>query len=96
MANHEQNVALPLRSQTLLGVCEAIGEDFGFNANYLRVPLGAIVVFNVWMAVAVYLGLGVVVLASRMLFPKGKQADANEVRKVPVHANSEVETRIAA
>ena len=96
MANHEQNVALPFRSQTLLGVCEAIGEDFGFNANYLRVPLGAIVVFNVWMAVAVYLGLGVVVLASRMLFPKAKQADASEVRTVPVHANSEVETRIAA
>ena len=43
MSDHDQNVALPLRSQTLLGVCEAIGEDFGFIANYLRVPLGAIV-----------------------------------------------------
>ena len=96
MTDHEQNVPLPLRSQTLLGVCEAIGEDFGFNANYLRVPLGAIVVFNVWLAVAAYLALGVLVLASRMLFPKAKIAKAAAVRTAPVHANSEVETRIAA
>ena len=25
------------RNDTLLGICEGIGEDFGFNANYLRV-----------------------------------------------------------
>ena len=96
MTDHDQTVALPMRSQTLLGVCEAIGEDFGFNANYLRVPLGAIVVFNMWGAVAVYLGLGVIVLASRMLFPKAKVVNAAEVRSVPAHANSEVEARIAA
>lgn len=96
MTGHEQNVALPLRSQTLLGVCEAIGEDFGFNANYLRVPLGAIVVFNVWAAVGAYLALGVIVLASRMLFPKAKPARAALVSTAPVHANSEIEARIAA
>ena len=96
MTDHEQNVALPMRSQTLLGVCEAIGEDFGFNANYLRVPLGAIVVFNVWGAVAAYLALGVIVLASRMLFPKANAAGAAVVRTAPIHANSEVEARIAA
>ncbi len=66
----DQNVPLPLRSYTLLGVCEAIGEDFGFNANYLRVPLGAMVVFNIWAAVGAYLALGLVVLASRLFFPK--------------------------
>ena len=96
MTDQDQNVALPLRSQTLLGVCEAIGEDFGFNANYLRVPLGAIVVFNVWAAVGAYLALGVIVLASRMLFPKAKPERVADVRSAPIHANSEVETRIAA
>ena len=54
----DQTVPLPLRSYTFLGVCEAIGEDFGFNPNYLRVPLGAIVVFNIWAAVGAYLALG--------------------------------------
>ena len=96
MTNDEQNVALPMRSQTLLGVCEAIGEDFGFNANYIRAPLGAIVVFNIWAAIGVYLGLGLVVLASRLLFPKAKPASVADVRQAPIHANSEVETRIAA
>ena len=96
MTDHDQNVALPLRSQTVLGVCEAIGEDFGFNANYLRVLLGAVVVFNIWAALAAYLGLGLVVLASRMLFPKVKAGNPAEVRSALVHANSEVETKIAA
>lgn len=96
MPDQDHNVALPLRSQTLLGVCEAIGEDFGFNANYLRVPLGAIVVFNVWAAVGVYAALGLIVLASRLLFPKAKAVAVNEVRSDPVPANSEIEARIAA
>ena len=30
------------RDDTLLGVCFALGEDFGFNPVYLRVPLGEI------------------------------------------------------
>lgn len=70
MRADDQTIPLPLRSYTLLGVCEAIGEDFGFNANYLRVPLGAIVVINIWAALGAYLLLGLVVLASRLMFPK--------------------------
>ena len=27
---------LPLRNDTILGVCEAIGQDFGFNPLWLR------------------------------------------------------------
>ena len=96
MTDHDQNVPLPLRSQTLLGVCEAIGEDFGFNANFLRVPLGAIVLLNIWAPVFVYVALGLVVLASRMMFHKAKPTRAAEVRSAPVHANSEIEARIAA
>ncbi|MEO7655359.1 MAG: PspC domain-containing protein [Sphingomicrobium sp.] len=95
MTAQDHNVALPVRSQTLLGVCEALGEDFGFNANFIRVPLGAIVVLNVGAAVAVYLGLGVIVLASRLLFPVPKATTGTAVR-VPEPANSQVETRIAA
>jgi phage shock protein C len=64
------DVALPLRSHTILGVCEAIGEDFGFNAAFLRVPLAAMVLWNPLAAIGGYFGLGAVVLASRLLFPK--------------------------
>ncbi|HEX5237242.1 MAG TPA: PspC domain-containing protein [Sphingomicrobium sp.] len=68
-------VALPLRSHTILGVCEAIGEDFGFNPTFLRIPLAMIVLWNLGWAIALYLGLGAIVLASRLLFPKPPAAE---------------------
>ena len=64
--------ALPLRNHNILGVCEAIGEDFGFNPVLLRVPFAASVLLSPPMAIAAYLALGVVVLLSRLLFPKPK------------------------
>jgi len=74
MHAQDSNVALPLRSHTVLGVCEAIGEDFGFNPTFLRVPLAASVLWSPTWAIVTYLALGVVVLASRLLFPKPKAA----------------------
>jgi len=72
MEAQENQIALPLRSHTILGVCEAVGEDFGFNPTFLRVPFAAIVLYSPLIAVGAYLALGVVVLASRLLFPKAK------------------------
>jgi phage shock protein C len=69
-------VALPLRSHTILGVCEAVGEDFGFNPVLLRIPFAASVVYSPMLAIGAYLGLGLVVLASRLLFPKAKATEA--------------------
>ena len=91
----DQNVPLPLRSYTLLGVCEAIGEDFGFNANYLRVPLGFLVVFNIWAAIGAYLALGLVVLASRLLFPKRTAERAVEAVEAGA-ANRNFDEKLAA
>jgi phage shock protein PspC (stress-responsive transcriptional regulator) len=83
-------VALPLRSHTILGICEAIGEDFGFNPVLLRIPFAASVIYSPTLAIGTYLALGVVVLASRLLFPKAKVAEvlseqpsaANEQRQL--------------
>ena len=91
----ESTTALPLRSYTILGVCEAIGEDFGINPLFLRVPLAAIVVVSVQWAVIAYLALGVVVLASRLLFPRPKLAAVNDA-PVIVPANSQADERLAA
>src|SRR3954464_2869239 len=63
-------VALPLRSHTILGVCEAIGECFRLNPTLLRVPFAATVLDTPLYAVMAYFALGAVVLASRLLFPK--------------------------
>jgi len=70
MSAQENQVTLPLRSHTILGVCEAIGEDFGFNPVLLRVPFAASVLYSPLMAIGAYFAVGAVVLASRLLFPK--------------------------
>jgi phage shock protein PspC (stress-responsive transcriptional regulator) len=70
MEAQENQVALPLRSHTILGVCEAIGEDFGFNPTFLRIPFAASVLYSPVWAIGTYLALGLVVLASRLIFPK--------------------------
>ena len=62
--------ALPLRSDTMLGVCEALGQDFGFHPNWLRLALGSMVLWSPWGAFGIYLGLGVIVGLSRLVAPQ--------------------------
>ena len=57
-------------------MCEAIGEDFGFNPVFLRVPFAATVLWSPMMAIGAYFALGAVVLASRLLFPQGARPQA--------------------
>lgn len=74
MSAHENYVPLPLRSHTILGVCEAIGEDFGFNPIFLRVILAAMVLYSPMIAIGSYFALGALVLGSRLLFPNADRA----------------------
>ena len=76
MEAQENQVALPLRSHTILGVCEAVGEDFGFNPVFLRIAFALPVIYAPMLTIAVYLGLGVIVLASRLLAPRPKRKAA--------------------
>jgi phage shock protein PspC (stress-responsive transcriptional regulator) len=76
MEAQDNQVALPLRSHTILGVCEGLGEDFGFNPVFLRIPLAASVIWSPMIAIGAYFALGLVVLASRLLFPKAKASTA--------------------
>ncbi len=61
---------LPLRNDTLLGVCEAIGQDFGFNPLWLRLAFIAPLFVAPVATVGVYLTLGAVVATSRYFFPR--------------------------
>jgi phage shock protein PspC (stress-responsive transcriptional regulator) len=81
MSAQENQVALPLRSHTILGVCEALGEDFGFNPVLLRIPFAASVVYSPLLAIGAYFGLGALVLASRMLFPRAKVTETAVERR---------------
>lgn len=94
----DRTVPLPLRNDTILGVCEALGEDLGINPNFIRVPLAASVLLSFTLAFGTYLALGAVVLLSRLLYPKAKAAPSVEApaRSIEVAANSEAEERAAA
>jgi phage shock protein PspC (stress-responsive transcriptional regulator) len=88
MMNAQENqVALPLRPHTILGVCEAIGEDFGFNPIFLRVPFAATVLVSPLWSIVAYFALGAVVLASRLLFPKPKATNVVGAAPAQQHAN---------
>ena len=74
METQANQVALPLRSHTILGVCEALGEDFGFNASWLRAALAIGFLLNPPVIIGAYVGLAAVVLVSRWIYPKAKAA----------------------
>jgi phage shock protein PspC (stress-responsive transcriptional regulator) len=75
------------RNDTLLGVCEAIGEDLGFNPNYLRVALAVGVFFSLAASVGVYLAMGAVVLATRLLHRAPRKLASQPVA-APVEAEA--------
>ena len=87
--------ALPLRAHTILGVCEAIGEDFGFNPVFLRIPLAVCVIWSPLVAFGTYFALGGVVLLSRLLFPQPKD-EAAPASATPAPANEQRELARAA
>jgi phage shock protein PspC (stress-responsive transcriptional regulator) len=83
--------ALPLRAHTILGVCEAIGEDFGFNPVFLRIPLAVCVIWSPLAAFGTYFALGGVVLLSRLLFPRRKdEAAVSSATRVPANEQREL------
>ena len=88
-----------LRNDTIFGICEAIGEDFGFHANFLRVPLAALVIFSPFAALGLYAALGLAVLAARLLFPARRQpaaAPAEGTASSPTADNQTQEELLAA
>lgn len=62
------------RDDTMFGVCEALGEDLGFHPNYLRVTLAVLLLWNPVVVIATYLAAGLVVLASRLIWPNRRRA----------------------
>jgi phage shock protein C len=85
--------ALPLRNHNILGVCEAIGEDFGFSPVLLRILFAVSVLWSPMIAICTYLALGVVVLASRLLFPEPK-VDVPAAESAPVAQSETAEPKL--
>jgi phage shock protein PspC (stress-responsive transcriptional regulator) len=95
-----QNIksSLIARSDTLFGVCEALGTDFGISPNWLRIAFAAAVIYNLEYAIGAYLAVGLVVAITRFFYPSPRPAavapagpaetvaDAPELEAVVTHA----------
>lgn len=85
---------LMLRNDTILGVCQGIGDDFGFSPMLLRVPFAVCLLLNPYLVVGTYMGLGALVLVSRLIYPNRRRGTAAAVAE-PVEAAAQTPAREA-
>ena len=57
------------RPETILGVCESLGDDFGISGNWFRAALFPLILWQPLWTVVGYGVLALVILASRLIFP---------------------------
>jgi phage shock protein PspC (stress-responsive transcriptional regulator) len=74
------------RDHTFLGVCEGLGEDFGFNPLYLRVAFAVPLIWNPLATLGAYAAVGLVVLAARLLVREPRAAVARAAADAPAMA----------
>lgn len=85
----QREPALPFRGDTLLGVCEAIGQDLGVNPTWFRAAFAALFLWNPEVVVLSYIGLGIVVALARWAFPvTRKPVAAAEPKQTPADAQA--------
>lgn len=94
--NDDQQAAPSNQPDFMFGVCEAIGEDLGFDPFYLRVALLGLLFFSPVAMVASYAALGGAVALSRWLFPKPRTEPAEAAFDVPVPHSEPQRELIAA
>ena len=66
------------RDDTFFGVCQAIGDDFGFSPNWLRAALGVGLIWNPMLMVGLYAGAGVIVLFARLVVREPRIAASDQ------------------
>ena len=86
---NEQTVEIKSNPDSLFGVCQSVGEDFGFNPFFLRIAFLGLGFFSIPVTIGAYGLLGIGVAASRWLFPKAQSAA--EVSKVETPEAAELD-----
>lgn len=77
---------LILRNDTILGVCEAIGRDFGFHPNWLRAGLAVALFFSPFAVIGGYVALAVPVAFARWMYPANAAAPLEQTKAVEASA----------
>jgi phage shock protein PspC (stress-responsive transcriptional regulator) len=83
--------SLLTRDDTILGVCEALGQDFGFNPFFLRAAIAASLLWNPVAILAGYVAAAVLIGIVRMIFPDPVPAEAAETAPAAAPAPALVE-----
>jgi phage shock protein PspC (stress-responsive transcriptional regulator) len=73
------NQTLFNRPDTLFGVCEGIGREFGFHPNWLRIGLAIPMIWNPVAVIGTYAGLGAALWLSRKIAPNRRRAPAEPI-----------------
>ena len=84
------------REDTLLGVCAALGEDFGFNPLWPRMIFAVLLLWNPVVVLSTYFGLFALIVVARLVFPNARRPEQPQVA-APVQDNdTTVELPLAA
>ena len=83
------NTNLFLRDDTFLGVCQGLGEDLRIHPNILRLAFAPMLFFSWQGAIALYLGLGLLVLTTRLIAPNPKVAKVAKPATKPAEREAE-------
>ena len=85
------------RDDTFFGICEALGEDFGINPNWLRLAFCVTLLMSPLTVLGVYFGLGAIVLLSRLIVRNPRpQATVEAADAADPQAEAKVELPLAA
>jgi len=66
-----------VRDDTLFGVCQSLGEDFGFNPFYLRLALGVALIWSPVLVIGGYLAAAVAMTLLRLIVRDPAFAEAS-------------------
>jgi phage shock protein PspC (stress-responsive transcriptional regulator) len=83
------------RDHTILGVCEALGEDLGFNPVLLRIAFAIGLFFSPLGAPALYAALAVLVAFTRLVAPNPKKVAVQAEVRAPESAEQQAEPDMA-
>ncbi len=72
------------RSDTIFGVCQALGEDLRISPTWFRVAFAVAVIFNLEYAAIAYFSVGALVLLSRLIVRSPAAAEPAVVETAPV------------
>lgn len=71
------------RDDTFLGICQGLGEDLGIPPDVLRLSLVPLLFFYPLAAAGAYAAAGLLVLATRLIFPARTAAKSQVLIEEP-------------